>query len=96
MQHIRAASAALMVSVLVTQAEREADKKAKAIAAKAKQIQKEWDAVGKAIGGAIAAIGIGSIFAKFIDESRNAQNEQAQLAAVIKSTGQAAGSQATS
>ncbi|EZP51380.1 phage tail length tape measure family protein [Delftia sp. RIT313] len=75
----------------LTQAEREADKKAKAIAAKAKQIQKEWDAVGKAIGGAIAAIGIGSIFAKFIDESRNAQNEQAQLAAVIKSTGQAAG-----
>lgn len=75
----------------LTQAEREADKKAKAIAAKAKQIQKEWDAVGKAIGGAIAAIGIGSIFGKFIDESRNAQNEQAQLAAVIKSTGQAAG-----
>ena len=75
----------------LTQAEREADKKAKAIAAKAKQIQKEWDAVGKAIGGAIAAIGIGSIFGKFIDESRNAQNEQGQLAAVIKSTGQAAG-----
>ncbi|AOV01672.1 phage tail length tape measure family protein [Delftia tsuruhatensis] len=75
----------------LTQAEREADKRAKAIAGKAKQIQKEWDAVGKAIGGAIAAIGIGSIFAKFIDESRNAQNEQAQLAAVIKSTGQAAG-----
>lgn len=75
----------------LTQAEREADKKAKAIAAKAKQIQKEWDAVGKAIGGAIAAIGIANIFGKFIDESRNAQNEQAQLAAVIKSTGQAAG-----
>ena len=45
--------------------------------------------------GAIAGIGgtlsLGAIFGKFISETKNAQMEQAQLAAVLKSTGMAAG-----
>lgn len=45
--------------------------------------------------GAIAGIGgtlsLGAIFSKFISETKNAQMEQAQLAAVLKSTGMAAG-----
>src|SRR5690606_13105332 len=35
--------------------------------------------------------GVGGIFTKFISETIDAQNEQAQLAAVLKSTGEAAG-----
>jgi lambda family phage tail tape measure protein len=41
--------------------------------------------------GALFGVGIGSAFGKFIQETKNAQNEQAQLAAVVKSTGAAAG-----
>lgn len=41
--------------------------------------------------GALFGVGLGSAFGKFIQETKNAQNEQAQLAAVVKSTGAAAG-----
>lgn len=75
----------------LSQAEREADKRAKAISAKAKDIEKSWSGLGKAIAAGFAGLTIGSVFSKFIQESRDAQNEQAQLAAVLRSTGQSAG-----
>lgn len=57
----------------------------------ARSIQQTWETVGTFIGGALAGISVGTIFTKFISETINAQNEQAQLAAVIKSTASAAG-----
>lgn len=74
---------------------RAADKKSREIAASQKrmrqQVEKEWSDLGKVIAGGIAGITIAGTFSKFIQESRDAQNEQAQLAAVLKSTGEAAG-----
>jgi len=43
------------------------------------------------LSGALLGVGVGTIFSKFIEETKNAQSEQAQLAAVLKSTGNAAG-----
>lgn len=43
------------------------------------------------LSGALLGVGFGTVFGKFIEETKNAQNEQAQLAAVLKSTGNAAG-----
>jgi len=57
----------------------------------AQQVQQVWGIAASAIGGALSGISVGLVFSKFITETVNAQNEQAQLAAVVKSTGQAAG-----
>lgn len=43
------------------------------------------------LGGALFGIGVRDVFAKFVQETRNAQDEQAQLAAALTATGQAAG-----
>lgn len=43
------------------------------------------------LSGALLGVGFGTAFGKFIEETKNAQSEQAQLAAVLKSTGNAAG-----
>jgi phage-related minor tail protein len=43
------------------------------------------------LSGALLGVGVGTMFSKFIEETKNAQDEQAQLAAVLKSTGSAAG-----
>jgi len=43
------------------------------------------------LSGALLGVGVGTVFNKFIEETKNAQSEQAQLAAVLKSTGNAAG-----
>lgn len=43
------------------------------------------------LSGALLGVGVGTAFSKFIEETKNAQSEQAQLAAVLKSTGNAAG-----
>lgn len=60
-----------------------------------RQAKETADAISKSIGGvlsgALFGIGLGSIFSKFITETRNSQDEQAQLAAVLRSTGEAAG-----
>ncbi len=60
-----------------------------------RQAQSAADGINRAfaglLSGALFGIGVGSVFSKFIQETKNAQNEQAQLAAVLKSTGQAAG-----
>lgn len=76
-------------------AARSADKRSRDIAASQKRLQKEiekgWQDVGNVIAAGIAGITIAGTFSKFVTESKNAQNEQAQLAAVLKSTGEAAG-----
>lgn len=41
--------------------------------------------------GALLGVSAGAVFSKFIEETKNAQNEQAQLAAALRSTGSAAG-----
>lgn len=70
-------------------------RKAREIAAAQKRlaadIEAGWASVTKVIAGGIAGITIGSTFAKFIQETRDAEQEQAQLAAVLRSTGEAAG-----
>lgn len=43
------------------------------------------------LSGALLGVGFGTVFGKFIEETKSAQSEQAQLAAVLKSTGNAAG-----
>jgi len=54
-------------------------------------IQRSWGITASIIGGALAGISVGSVFSRFIQETISAQNEQAQLAAVLRSTGNAAG-----
>lgn len=74
-----------------TQAERQAARTARELSKRKKEIEKEWSTLGSAIAAGFAGITIGSTFAKFIQESRDAQAEQAQLVAVLKSTKEAAG-----
>ncbi|AZW31501.1 putative prophage tail length tape measure protein [Bordetella bronchiseptica GA96-01] len=47
--------------------------------------------IGGVLSGALFGIGVSSIFSKFVTETRSAQDEQAQLGAVLRSTGEAAG-----
>lgn len=81
------------------QAERVADRKSREIArkqkARAKEVERAWSDSAKWIGGAFAGLSIAGVLTKFIQESIEAQNEQAQLAAVLRSTGEAAGFTAT-
>ncbi|PZP90647.1 MAG: hypothetical protein DI587_38065 [Variovorax paradoxus] len=74
-----------------TQAERQAARTARELSKRKKEIEKEWSTLGSAIAAGFAGITIGSTFAKFIQESKDAQAEQAQLVAVLKSTKEAAG-----
>lgn len=55
------------------------------------KVEAAWSTAAKSIGGAFGALSAGALFTKFIQETTSAQDEQAQLAAVLKSTGQAAG-----
>ncbi|ARP86299.1 phage tail length tape measure family protein [Bordetella genomosp. 9] len=79
--------------------ETDAQRASKAAEKNFKAMQKQAEASAAAItraftgifAGALFGISAGSVFGKFIEETKNAQNEQAQLAAVLKSTGQAAG-----
>jgi phage-related minor tail protein len=79
--------------------ETDAQRASKAAEKRFKEIEKQAkDAASSVSGaftgvvsGAILGISAGSVFRKFIEETKNAQNEQAQLAAVLKSTGNAAG-----
>lgn len=53
--------------------------------------QKRFAGIGSAVTGAIAGLSVAGVMSKFARETVNAQNEQAQLAAVLRSTGEAAG-----
>lgn len=76
-------------------AERTARNKSKAIERQAQtsalKVQQVWGVAAAAVGGALAGISVGAVFSSFIQNTIAAQNEQAQLAAVLRSTGQAAG-----
>ncbi|MCK9468478.1 MAG: phage tail length tape measure family protein [Porticoccaceae bacterium] len=59
---------------------------------------KGFDGLSKSVSGLVSKLGLlaggiaaGGIFAKFVSETRQAEQEQAQLAAVLQSTGEAAG-----
>lgn len=62
---------------------------------RAKEIEKSFSDAGRKIrnvfAGLAGGIGIASLMRTFAQETINAQNEQAQLAAVVQSTGKAAG-----
>lgn len=79
----------------MTKAEREADKKTRSMQRKmqqrAKEIQSAWDGIGKALAAGVAGITVGAVFQNVITQTRNAEKEQALLAAALKSTGQQAG-----
>ncbi|MBH2008263.1 MAG: phage tail tape measure protein [Xanthomonadaceae bacterium] len=63
----------------------------KAAQESAKATEQAWSKVGEVVGTVLAGITVGAVFQKFIGETRQAEQEQAQLAAVVKSTGEAAG-----
>lgn len=73
------------------QAEREAKKRAKGIKDAADEASSAWGNLGKAAAGAFAGISVAGIFTRVIQETVAAQQEQAQLAAVLNSTANAAG-----
>jgi PAS domain-containing protein len=79
----------------MTEAERVADRKSREIAKKnrerAKEVEKAWSGATKYIAGAFAGLSVAGLMRTFIQETVAAQNEQTQLAAVLKSTGEAAG-----
>ncbi|WP_161567960.1 phage tail tape measure protein [Pigmentiphaga sp. H8] len=79
----------------MTEAERIADRKSREIAKKQKQRAKEiedaWKGISRALSLAFAGFTAGAAIQKVVQETRNFQNEQAQLAAVLRSTGNAAG-----
>lgn len=72
-------------------AEASARKSGKGIAESANVASLAWTALGEVIAGAVAGFSAGAVFTSFITETRDAEKEQAQLAAVLKSTGEAAG-----
>jgi lambda family phage tail tape measure protein len=72
-------------------AEASARKSGKGIAESANVASLAWGALGEVIAGAVAGFSAGAVFSAFITETRDAEKEQAQLAAVLRSTGEAAG-----
>ena len=73
------------------QAGRMAKNASKEMTDAAKQAASAWSALGPIAAGAVAAFSVSSIFGRFITETRAAEQEQAQLGAVLRSTGQSAG-----
>jgi lambda family phage tail tape measure protein len=67
----------------------------KAARESAKETELAWSKVGTAVGSVfgtlLAGVTGGAVFRKFIRETKEAEQEQSQLAAVVKSTGEAAG-----
>jgi len=57
----------------------------------AKQAALAWSALGEVAAGVVAGFSVASIFGRFVTETRNAEKEQAQLGAVLRSTGESAG-----
>ncbi|SDI77716.1 Prophage tail length tape measure protein [Pseudomonas flavescens] len=73
------------------QAERHAQKSAKSISDAAKSASQAWSGLSGVLTKPFVGVSIGDIFSKFVAETRAAEAEQAQLAAVLRSTGEAAG-----
>lgn len=79
----------------MTEAERVADRKTREMErkakARAKAMEDAWSKTAKLITAGFAGITAGSVFLKVINETRQAEKEQAQLAAVLRTTANAAG-----
>lgn len=81
----------------MTEAERVADRKSREMQRKlnqrAKAVEKAWIGMGTALAAGIGGIGIafGAVLGKVITETKNAEREQALLAAALKATGSQAG-----
>jgi len=79
----------------MTDAERAADRKSREmeqkLKARAEAVEKAWTGIGVVLTATLAGISVGSVFSKIVTESRNAEQEQALLAAALKSTGNQAG-----
>lgn len=73
------------------QASRKSKKTAKDIKDSAKDASAAWKSLGSVVAGAFVGASAGALFTRFITETKAAEKEQAQLAAVLKSTGNAAG-----
>jgi lambda family phage tail tape measure protein len=72
-------------------AEIAARKSGKGIADSANMASLAWTALGEVVAGAVAGFSVGAVLTSFITETRDAEKEQAQLSAVLKSTGESAG-----
>ena len=73
------------------QAGRAAKKSSQEIKDAANQASLAWSALAEVAAGAVAAFSVASIFGRFVTETRNAEAEQAQLGAALRSTGGSAG-----
>ncbi|WP_081311639.1 phage tail tape measure protein [Pseudomonas putida] len=75
----------------IDQAGRAAKKSSKEMVEAANQAKFAWSALGEVAAGVVAGLSVASIFGRFVTETRNAEKEQAQLSAVLRSTGESAG-----
>ncbi|QKL03851.1 phage tail tape measure protein [Pseudomonas sp. NY5710] len=75
----------------IDQAGRAAKKSSKEITEAANQAKVAWSALGEVAAGVVAGLSVASIFGRFVTETRNAEQEQSQLSAVLRSTGESAG-----
>lgn len=75
----------------LTAAEEAAKRAADAIRDSAGEAGSAWGGLGEIVAGAAAAFSIGAVFNKFIQNTIDAENEQAQLNAVLRATGNSAG-----
>lgn len=73
------------------QAGRAAKRSSKEMTDAANQAASAWSALGPIAAGAVAGFSVASIFGRFVTETKNAEREQAQLGAVLRSTGESAG-----
>ncbi|HBJ69993.1 phage tail tape measure protein [Alcaligenes phenolicus] len=79
----------------MTEAERVADRKTREMErkskARAKAMSDAWSKASKLVTAGIAGITVGSTLLKIINETKQAEDEQAQLATVLRSTANSAG-----
>ncbi|WP_019411088.1 phage tail tape measure protein [Pseudomonas psychrophila] len=73
------------------QAGKAAKKTSREMTDAAKEASQAWSALAGVAAGVVGALSVGSLFGRFITETRNAEQEQAQLGAVLRSTGESAG-----
>lgn len=73
------------------QAGRSAKKTSKEMTDAAREASLAWNALAGAAAGVVGAFSVASIFGRFVTETKNAEQEQAQLGAVLRSTGESAG-----
>jgi len=73
------------------QAGRAAKRSSKDIADSAREASFAWSALGEVAAGVVAGFSVATIFGRFISETKGAEREQAQLGAVLRSTGESAG-----